>query len=1026
MQEWSSATAIRQAVLWQRGLSSFRRSSSTSQHTTSCFGRVVRSQHDGNEHEEPPSVAAAANHILSLRLKESKQYKPPPSPVLVDALRSTGHDLALPQALALRHVDLSNIAPGKNFSAHLKDRAESQEPERINQESVTLQAILAKYIKENNPASTFYDTPEEEDSAEEGEINALEQDRSQPELEEDIITADDQQLDDEPLVTSESSSPELPQDHDGHNSFLAARGFDFSDVKQWAELLCEIHPDVAARKMQAHQRPDLDQSVTRKPLPIFVLLFFLRRRRLSPAALRYCLVMAWQEVRMKREVQKRRNGAAKARLHGDPGVLDSHSFFILVIRLLRHARLIWPAALPTISAMFMQYNKPATTDARQPQNRNGMSLRLSRLYNQVLALLALPVSQNPFQAQSIQQRAQFDLVKDMTEHTPPLSISRKGYQAIISVQLGNKKTEQERDWDRLKARSWPPWKQEKIGLDAEKDREYGTSRAMHVLNQAREAGYGFGSWENNASILAGWDTDGSPSIQSRAFLLLKTIRSGQPGKEHTDVLDTGYTASEESRLWASRIRTTRTLQEAWACFLTYKDQKLRPTQLVYLATLAKIAAEDTRLANLQTSKATGSSFVSKTSMPHSAGDGIEVVAPPESPKEATYLHTPPPSFDELATEMLSHKIDFERASLAFLLRNASSIKHGIKYLRLAGEDHIHNIQLLTRSGNVDMEAISPYVFSAWIGLLCRFPSGRWNREERPPVIHALHLLRMSQYHKRSAWHAVLAAVGFFKLTGRADARISFAAPNSNRPEPPTFVQGVVQDMAHAGLSPDTETLRLLCVGMESAILHAQDIVETLRAREAPNKSSLHPQDRLGHVTAADLQPNNTRSAIKLLGEGPHYIHSIFNTVMGVGNRKALANAIKLGEEHNLPRLLAAPNPEMLHAYVRVLGALQDWQGLFNTIEFMVKYQAEIAAAVEMPRNGEKLLRKTIVAVAVYLERSWVQGEVVRADQQAAPKKTVAKVRKMVEGVEAWGGWPNEREIAEYCARGRFPGKADVV
>jgi len=284
---------------------------------------------------------------------------------------------------------------------------------------------------------------------------------------------------------------------------------------------------------------------------------------------------------------------------------------------------------------------------------------------------------------------------------------------------------------------------------------------------------------------------------------------------------------------------------------------------------------------------------------------------------------------------------------------------------------------------------------------------------------------MSQYHKRSAWHAVLAAVGFFKLTGRADARISFATPNSNRPEPATFVQGVVQDMAQAGVSPDTETLRLLCVGMETAILHAQDIVETLRAREAPTTSSIH-QDRLGHVTAADLQPNSTRSAIKLLGEGPHYIHSIFNTVLGVGNRKALADAIKLGAEHNLPRLLAAPNPEMLHAYVRVLGALQDWQGLFNTIDFMVKYQAEIVAAVDMPGNGERLLRRTIVAIAVYLERSWVKGEVVRADQQAAPKKTITKIRKMVETVEAWGGWPSERELAEYCAKGRFPGKADAV
>jgi len=1020
MQQWSSSTAIHQAVWWQRGLSSFSRSRSTTQHPRSL--RVVRRQHANNEHEHARSSRAVSFRGLSLRLKNGKRYRPSSSPVLINALRSAGHDLVLPQALASRHADLSHIAPGKDFSSHLRDCAGKWEPKRTKQERITLQTILARYIDENDLNSTFYDPVEDQDSPKDGEHHASEQYSSQLKLEKHIQNAGDQQLNDEQLIITETSTSEPQQDHGEDRFLLAARGFDYTDVKQWAELLCEIHPDVAARKMQAHQRLDHVQSPTRKPIPTFVLLFFLRRRQLNPAALRYCLVMAWQEVRRKQEVQKLREGPENARLRGSHSVMDSHSFFILIIRLLRHARLIWPAALTTISTMFMQYHEPAGRTSRRSLKNSGMSLRLSRLCNQVLALLALPVSQQPFQAPPIQQRAQFDLVKDMAGRSPPLNISRRGYQAIISVQLANKKTEQERDWDKLKARSWPPWKREKTGLDAEKDREYGTSRAMHVLNQAREAGYGSFSWENNASMLAGWDIDGSPSIQSRAFILHKTIFLGRPAERHDTVLTTGFTPSEESGLWTSRIRTTRTLQEAWACFLMYKDQNLPPAQSVYLATLAKIAAEDIRLARLQTVKAIGQPSVSTISTPRSSGDDIEVVAPPESPKEATYLRTPPLSFDELTQEMFRQKIKPQGASLAFLLNHASSIKHGTLYLRDSGNYHVRNLYLASQNTTVDMEAISLDVFSAWIGLLCRFPSAQWKGSTRPPVVHALHLLRMSRYRKRSAWHAVLAAVGHYRVTRRPEARISFASRMLNRPEATTVVQGVVQDMAQVGLSADIETLRLLCVGMESAILHAQDIVETLRAK----KSSNQVQDRLGNITAADLNPDLVRSAVKILGEGPHYIHSIFNTVMGVGNRKTLVNAIKLGEEHNLPRLLAAPNPEMLHAYVRVLGALQDWQGLFNTIEFMVKYQTEIAAAVDMPRNGARLLRRTVVAVAVYLERSWVKGEVVRADQQAAPKKTVAKVRKMVESVGTWRGWPSEREVAEYCAKGRFPGKADAV
>jgi len=229
-------------------------------------------------------------------------------------------------------------------------------------------------------------------------------------------------------------------------------------------------------------------------------------------------------------------------------------------------------------------------------------------------------------------------------------------------------------------------------------------------------------------------------------------------------------------------------------------------------------------------------------------------------------------------------------------------------------------------------------------------------------------------------------------------------------------------MSQAGVPPDQDTLQIICRAVEPAIIDAQNIVAAFASRRA-GFDPLPESDTT--ATADDIQMSVTDAA-RLLGQGPQYIQSIFNTIYGVGSRKASSEVTKAVDRYSLPRLLAIPTADALHAYMRVLGVLQDWQGIFNFVEWMVKYRAEIDAAIQMPRSGPRLLRRTLVAARVYLERSWVD-ESLRSDKEAslqtAPDKTIANVKKMVVETKEWGGWPTNEEVAGYCAVGRFPQQA---
>jgi hypothetical protein len=55
------------------------------------------------------------------------------------------------------------------------------------------------------------------------------------------------------------------------------------------------------------------------------------------------------------------------------------------------------------------------------------------LYNRALSLLSIPSSLHPFHSSAYHQRAQFNLLRRMTEFEPALTINREGYRAITAA-----------------------------------------------------------------------------------------------------------------------------------------------------------------------------------------------------------------------------------------------------------------------------------------------------------------------------------------------------------------------------------------------------------------------------------------------------------------------------------------------------------------------------------------------------------------------------------------------------------------
>lgn len=849
---------------------------------------------------------------------------------------------------------------------------------------------------------------------------------------------------------------------------LRSKGYEVTDLTAWTWVLTAKCPEEAALRLVtlANSRTDGSEAVASR-IPTFLYLFLLRRKHISSRALRILIIHAWDRLQGRSSSQKSPGEAAmlhlptgqdKSKRWQPPAQglncyphMSEPTIMVMIIRLLRHARKVWPAALMSIAAMLAKHVNGVPgprnpSPPRAPDERTHM--RLTFLYNKVLSMLAIPSSMNPFRSVPYHQRAQFTLLRRMSEYEPPLAITREGYRAFVRVQLAHKKTLRERDWAELKAKSWPPWKEERLGMDADKGLEYGMSRAQESLLRLKEAGYSMQTWDNAASVLAGWDTDRSPTIQTRALLAKpSTSRRVWP------LTTTAYQSELKSALWAARIRATRTVDEAWVCFSTWRDCKITHSQSVYYAMFEKLVFDKKRQRQ-ESRSTTEVALQSDTilSHPNLPGDSKEVSAVPTSPREAIYVRTAPPSLDDLFNTMLQNGIKPSGRCLAFLLSHAESLGVGLKLLWASNLPQPLIRGLLNRHSieHADvveqLQTIPHYLFAAFIKLLSRFTkpvsSGYVKAIEElmpsvtgledfathvvkhrtrriSPLVHAFNLISACKPLYRPPWNSLLSAL----------ARPGVIVDTSTHSDDSDIqdmlswkiATQILHQMRTIGLDLDFQGFQIVCTGYEKALLASMRVLEVLRTQPKlilASSSVSNPDSHPGFDSSVRLRV----TAEQVLHHGLERIKGLFKHLVELPPSSKLTDPSTLASQPDtldpallLPHLIDIPAPAHLHAFVRVLGLRRDHAGLLDLVRWMAQFEPELRAVADEARNGAVMTRRTVVAVRVFAERSWEDiGEVGEAEEVL-----IRRIYETVQNVAEWGGWPDDTEVYAYCRRGRF-------
>jgi hypothetical protein len=115
-------------------------------------------------------------------------------------------------------------------------------------------------------------------------------------------------------------------------------------------------------------------------------------------------------------------------------------------------------------------------------------------------------------------------------------------------------------------------------------------------------------------------------------------------------------------------------------------------------------------------------------------------------------------------------------------------------------------------------------------------------------------------------------------------------------------------------------------------------------------------------------------------------------------------------------LLTAPSPANLPGLVRVIGIAGDLDGIVCLLRWMSRFASELEAVSNEISNGPKMLRRTLVTIRVFLERSWTDpgSQLTTLISQSL----IEEAQKLVEQHAHWGGWPTDEEVEDYLKNAR--------
>lgn len=827
------------------------------------------------------------------------------------------------------------------------------------------------------------------------------------------------ETDDRPVKLNQDITAISPADR----AFLQSRGYDINALEEWASLLVarDIHSPITALFGPQRNHEQLP--------PIFLFVFMLKRQNIHARTLQVLVSHAWKYLALRRESAQD---------------VDETTVFAIFGYLLRHARRVWPEAIINVSSIISTYlRQPLSAEPEEEALEAADSLRISKLYNRALSLLARPVSRQPFKSSIYQEVAQFDLLHAMATQHPPLRIKQEGYQALSHVLLSRTKTEQERDWTSLQAKSWPPWMRARTGVDESKDFLYGLSRATNSTRRMMEAGYSPGDWSKIAEIYAGRDVDGSPVVQERMLR--------QPYQEG---------ASDDALSWEARIRTTRTIREAWACFLSYKNSGDSPSDLVYSAMIVKLLLEHKTTATAGSKRNLSPGFnkhgvsiddFDRTGDEVQPGDRREPFPEPAYPGDLTYVPSEPPSPLKLFKEMCGHGLQPSVGVVAQLVKHGRTLNDGLAFLNAAGRPYTRWLRRLISGAKTSPKSIQQIpepIFSSFIQLLCRVPKSTllvrkfnrtyarlrrakdtsnqkedWTRRKQRPALHAMRLLHLRQSTKRQLWAGVLEA-----LSDRS-AHLAFGTCNRQKEEALKLLKmrGVLAEMNRLGVDPDMTCFMSLSIGAENAAIAIKMASRSDEIKWASLLEQIFENDQLGGLNRPKVVVQHERGEepemrAKVDKKLAHFLRRLFHSIVSGGDlSQAVASKPLPGlDTPPMPRLLATPSGAELHAYVRALGVIGDHEGIWSLVQWMTEHHEALWMQVLEERGGRRRWTLLLSAIRVFLECPQREARVMEAGLQLKMKPAgedlIALVRDKLNSIPD-NKWPDESMATQYVNKG---------
>lgn len=806
----------------------------------------------------------------------------------------------------------------------------------------------------------------------------------------------------------------------GEKQLLQRKGYIMDDIKAWALIVMEEDSYAAALALQTRVTVHGMKSV-----PLGVATYILRRQYVNARALRILIDHAWDRF------------ASVERDTGRPP--DPVSRSVVVNNLLRHAREVWPQALDAIVEHMLRFT-PNVAQYGAKDSTKMLSMITFHL-NKAMKLMSMPTTLSPYKDIRYQETAIVRVLSYMANHSPALQINRDGYRAVVRIQLAQKKTESEEKWAALKSLSWPPWKEDRTRMDALIGPDQGVSKAGETLDRMKEAGYQPEAWEQLAQVYTGWDVDGTPTIQTRALI-------------STNVDDT----SLEAAVWAARIRTTRTVQEAWACYLAYEDTKLPTDERVIMAMFRMLNQEERRKwAEREQLSYPKQDLEQSLPIPH-PGDLQEIQPLPPSSHLYTYTRSSPPTVHEFYLQLRDQNADIGDGCLAFLVANANNFGLAVEYLRTVYHKYVTS-QSSTRPGTESQAVHTPWVLlDAYIILLSRHPSVNfYNQRDFMPEISKMFGFGFQDHHnlKFNMHHPLGQAMGLIRARRPRTPRVwnavatALADGRANPRSHLVYYDIVARDTKQNGADQDRNAItayRLFrhmqdLYRRQHMDLDPQGFLIFCRAVESVTIASWKIARRDDHSSVLDSGPYadpDEETKARLAAEGfthedrPYRrLQYHFKLLVGQDPKSGSADARSRPSDPDgprLPALLHAPGPAMLHGYIRALGWCAAYSQILDTLRWMAQHRTELDEAREKDRNGVAVTRRAVVAIRVFMERAWMERKADRASKIAHQSNLLrrfeepASTEQLQEAqslLEEWGGWATDDEVRRYCRDARF-------